>query len=329
LINEQASEKKLLELRRYAEGYRPYFIDEIEISKINFFTKEGICLENHAGYFDNVRESMTETESKWIHSLDNPPTLYFQFGYRKRNKPDFTSKDAFYITVKSDTKSFLSKRKLRAELYIPFDGLTWTVIKDYDYHQGDDERHFYDLYGINELGVGLTKFGRRIPYTKRQEIEDRRKENLSSITDPALRFILESYVTKGDAYTNSKRLLEELIRQHTEELRNLQWPSWIDEMLKPIAELMIKEPELEGYTYEIFGPFGMGARTSIHFKKDAVTHILEFEPGDLEDCKLYLVDFNTDTKRWKQGSIGELNGMNNPRFGIPGSIKELVRWAIH
>jgi hypothetical protein len=101
--------------------------------------------------------------------------------------------------------------------------------------------------------------------------------------------------------------------------------SWIGGLIEPIARGMCKR--MQGYKYSILGPFGIGARTSIHFSKgDSPAKSITFEPGQLPELRV--VDFRTNTKSFAPGSMGEINGFNFPCVQVPdnASIQWFIDW---
>jgi len=106
---------------------------------------------------------------------------------------------------------------------------------------------------------------------------------------------------------------------------------WMRAILEPLAKLI---QEKRGYySYEISGPFGLGARASMKFfvTKEAeemgITdntecHRLEVEPTSKEDptkqnkynhrMSLSLVDYTINTGQYSSGSLGGWNGFNFP-----------------
>ena len=113
---------------------------------------------------------------------------------------------------------------------------------------------------------------------------------------------------------------------------NLNYPSWVDELLKPIAEEMVKQ--MPDRYYEILGPFGMDANTSIFFYRKETPGSLvgdnclsiTFSPGNLDIGELRLKDYLTNTHRYSQGTMGEMNGMNYPTVECKKTIDELMLW---
>jgi len=147
----------------------------------------------------------------------------------------------------------------------------------------------------------------------------------------------KNYVEKYSKYEKERDQIEQEVKTKKEELKQLEqkyhevWnssPSWIDEIIKPIAEEMLKDARLYGFTYGLYGPFGLSAETSIHFNKaDTETLLIEFLPNDLDHGKLTLRDYLTDTHSYREGSIAEMNGANHPNVPMKETIKELVDWT--
>ncbi len=117
-------------------------------------------------------------------------------------------------------------------------------------------------------------------------------------------------------------------------------PSWINETINPIAEAMLEH--LPGRYYEILGPFGLGARVSIHFYKEGITEdtpweerftgdnclSITFEPCDLTSGDIRLVDEKTDTGKFARNTLGEVNGFNHPRMPMPRSTQGLISFLM-
>ena len=122
----------------------------------------------------------------------------------------------------------------------------------------------------------------------------------------------ENYVRKYSDYVTKRHNLQERINRAERQLKKLQCPSWIDEIIEPIAkELNKSNPKLH---YEILGPFGICSTTSIHFYNEDETVCLSitFRPGNLEDGQIGVVNYSVNTEKFAKGTIGELNGMNYP-----------------
>jgi hypothetical protein len=154
--------------------------------------------------------------------------------------------------------------------------------------------------------------------------------------------LFEGYVTKYANLTNKREQLKEAINEAKELVTQLEKEysdtygtvSWITELIEPIAAEMLKDSRLKDRYFDILGPFGLCARTSIHFYRNGVTRetmfkndnclSITFVPMDLKNGKVDLEDTATNTSEWKQGSLGEMNGMNHPNTPMKATIKELV-----
>lgn len=117
--------------------------------------------------------------------------------------------------------------------------------------------------------------------------------------------------------------LEKLVRDAEQARRDLSKLSWITCLIEPLARGMRKL--LPGTTCSILGPFGIGARTSIHFEKDGVVqHSITFEPGQLPDLRV--VDGRVNTGQYKEGTIGAMNGFNYRTVSVPENAT--IQWFL-
>ncbi len=117
-------------------------------------------------------------------------------------------------------------------------------------------------------------------------------------------------------------------------LERVEGVSWIEEIIKQIAEAMVKK--MQGRRYKILGPFGLGSTTSIHFykidteDKDKLfgdnCKMITFRPNDLDHGHIDLVDEATNTGQYPTGSIGEMNGFNHPVVPICDTIDGLIEF---
>ena len=156
---------------------------------------------------------------------------------------------------------------------------------------------------------------------------------LQEISDYYVR-VYGVYQEEVDRIQEKKDRLSDLINAHQSRIHKLNVkqdklnktaPFWKDYLIKPIAEAML--PLLPGRHFELLGPFGIGARVSIHFYRDGVTDedkwrdenclSITFEPGDLQKGELQVVDHLTNTGTFNHGTIGEINGFNHPCVDIP------------
>lgn len=324
-----------LSLARASDGYRPLFLYDgdiaLELTDIHFFTPEGIKFSTGHGWFDIVKkDGPVEGERHWRQSLDCP-SLDFNMVCERKRKADFDSKEPFYIPRKRP--EYKSKGRF-VELFLPFSRFKWVCRDDFMVSQHEETQTVYALWGIEELGVGL-----KVAAGQRQVTKEQREEEefaaLIAGTDPELRAI---YIAYRDKIKEEKRLEKE-VEDAKARLEKFGRASWIGDLLRPIGQAMLKRPELVGREVEVSGPFGIGARTSLCFYKKGVdksshdaymdAYWIEFDPGDIYVGELRLVDVNTDSKDFKPGTIGEMNGLNHPLVEMPKTIEALVKWATH
>ena len=156
-----------------------------------------------------------------------------------------------------------------------------------------------------------------------------------------IKSITESYVKKSAIADAVRSKIDQRIIQRELQIRRLKnklgrlvYVSWVEEIIRPIAELLIKkQPDR---TYDILGPFGLTAETSIHFYKKGVTEknrfngdncrSISFQPVNLSIGEIVLTDRTADTGEFKSGTIGEMNGMNHPTIPMKKTIDELFDW---
>lgn len=124
------------------------------------------------------------------------------------------------------------------------------------------------------------------------------------------------------------------LEQRIQKLGSMSGPSWISEIVEPLAKELASRLGME---YEILGPFGICSATSIHFFKKGSNHdeayslesgvkSLTFIPIDLTHGKLKVRDESIDTGEFKRDTIGDVNGMNHPSVDIPESVD--LEWFI-
>ena len=144
--------------------------------------------------------------------------------------------------------------------------------------------------------------------------------------------LIQSYIDINRDYHSKRDKIEKQIERLEKKLRKLEHPFWINEIIIPIAEEMLKE--MLDRRYEILGPFGLTCETAIHFYKIDSTRENElddcksitFRPTNLEEGKVSLVDYTKDTQRYSVGTMGEVNGMNYPTIPIKNTIAELIEF---
>jgi len=155
----------------------------------------------------------------------------------------------------------------------------------------------------------------------------------------SIKQLSQEYVRKYNCFANEQRKIGSRILQRKKQIKRLEKKlqrvenvSWIDELIEPIAKAMIRK--MPDRFYDILGPFGMCAETSIHFYKSGVdnNHLLDgdncrsitFRPKDLDIGLLVLVDHNQNSHRYAPGTLAEVNGMNYLELPMKESINELM-----
>lgn len=112
----------------------------------------------------------------------------------------------------------------------------------------------------------------------------------------------------------------------------LEYPHWINSLVKPIGEHFAKEFNKR---YEIYGPFGIRAQTTIYWREDMTKSITEqpvlsltIVPGDLSKGELYYETGKVKDK-FAKNTIGDVNGMNREIALLPDSIEEIKKLITH
>ena len=95
-------------------------------------------------------------------------------------------------------------------------------------------------------------------------------------------------------------------------------------IVRRIAEEM--EKDFPDRHFEILGPFGLHSEVSIHFYKNGVSEKEKFDGNnclsitfvsiDLNDAEIAILDTETNTHEYPEGSIAAMNGANHPRVRI-------------
>ena len=156
--------------------------------------------------------------------------------------------------------------------------------------------------------------------------------------------LYDSYLAKE---REERRINERIIDRELQiarlEKKKSKLGGWHDNLVIPLAEILT--PLLECESYEILGPFGLRAETSIWFKKKdstakccdyslSLTIHNEWETdhnykerycmGAMKSVQLRYDTYQRDNS-YAHGSIGELNGFNKIEAPLPESIDEIVK----
>jgi hypothetical protein len=128
----------------------------------------------------------------------------------------------------------------------------------------------------------------------------------------------------------SQRSLEKAKQAVQKSYRN--FPSWIDVIIDPIAEALcddLCQRTGQQWSWEVLGPFGICAEVSIHFSRKTKRQVknrfnrrnlrsITFIPLDLNGEEAIAVrDRSKSTGRYKENTLGDVNGMNHPTVHIP------------
>lgn len=161
--------------------------------------------------------------------------------------------------------------------------------------------------------------------------------------------ILERYEVLSQEYEEKRQAIEEKIRAKEDKVEELEdkierakkaiekyeneiWridnPTYYSAIIKPLAK---KLSEHFGMPYEIYGPFGLNAETSIYLRKNMNVSItkqptisITLRPSEKSETKL-LYDTGERTGYYKPGSIGYLNNMNAIFLPLPMEFDEILK----
>jgi len=105
--------------------------------------------------------------------------------------------------------------------------------------------------------------------------------------------------------------------------------SWLDEIVHPLGERISAQL---GLPYEVYGPFGIGSRTSLYFREDMTKSITEqpikvitLQPKNNAQ-RGFTVHYETgeQTGAYAKDSHGDANGLNQATKELPDSIGEII-----
>jgi hypothetical protein len=140
--------------------------------------------------------------------------------------------------------------------------------------------------------------------------------------------IKKKYLANRKKHKEKKEILERKITKLQKELSGLESYSWVDELVVPLAKKLSDRFKKE---YEIYGPFGLRADTTIYLLDDPSKSITEqpvlrlsLIPKDLSQGELFY-ETGEQSNEYQKGSIGYLNGMNNVEKKLPDDFEEIVK----
>ena len=133
-----------------------------------------------------------------------------------------------------------------------------------------------------------------------------------------------------DAFTEKKaelKVLEDKIEKHERSIERLKAKyyktcdslSWVKCLVYPLAEELKNLVGAE--KYDVYGPFGLRAETSIYLRKGKMSGSITLTPHD--NFRLY---YDTGEKRgqYEARSLGALNGMDNVEAPLPDDVSEIA-----
>ncbi len=314
--------RESLTLRRRATYFKPFYVEDYQLDDIHFFDEGGLKFSTGHGWFDAYWK-----DDGWKFQEYGKEELALGIQYARKRKTDFGLDIAYYIPRKAP------RGEKHAELYVPLNAYEWETVNDATYHQHEEKRVYYDLFTMKGFHIGVLVRGRISEITREQADQEAYEERISNLGEP-YRGLISNYVERLVHYDRERDRLRSELEERKSQLAKLECPWWIDEILRPIAEHLLKQPEFTDRTYDILGPFGIGARTSIHLYKRGVPEELKFkeancvsitfEPGNLQAGELRLVDYSRNLRRYASGTIGELNGFNHPTISMVKNTRELI-----
>ncbi len=140
----------------------------------------------------------------------------------------------------------------------------------------------------------------------------------------------------------NERIIDRELQIARLEKKKSKLGGWHANLVIPLAKILT--PLLECESYEILGPFGLRAETSIWFKKkDSTAKYCDYSlsltvhnewetdnyyKGEYCMSTMKSVQLRYDTYKrdnsYERGSIGELNGFNKIEAPLPESIDDIV-----
>ena len=148
-----------------------------------------------------------------------------------------------------------------------------------------------------------------------------------------LKLINENNIKRNKAREESRKVLDKRIEELNKLKDSIKYLHIIDS-LKPF--LLKVQKKLKAACYEVYGPFGLCAATSFYFLKDKKDRDI-CKDGNVLGCITIvsygdgwaLRDESKETKRYANGTIGELNGMNYETIPFTNEmdLNWVVKWA--
>lgn len=99
--------------------------------------------------------------------------------------------------------------------------------------------------------------------------------------------IIDGYVKASERYHKERQKQEDIIERAQNKLRIIKdkAPSWINNLLKPLAKEIKKRLKMKAY--EIYGPFGLDCETFVYFSNQGKVGNIEITKVDTLVLKVY------------------------------------------
>lgn len=139
----------------------------------------------------------------------------------------------------------------------------------------------------------------------------------------------ELYADYAKTQADITKIDEKIQRLENKRRRLYEKSGWVTQIVIPLAK---KLAEHFGLSYEIYGPFGLGAETSIYLREDMKKSICEADTWHITLCPRFTEEgdrlyYKTgeQTNEYAQGSIGWLNGFNDVLAPLPDDFEEILK----
>ena len=156
--------------------------------------------------------------------------------------------------------------------------------------------------------------------------------------------IVDSYVKATNVYYEKRQRYEDTIARYEAKLKKLKSPSWVRNILVPLAKELKDRLGLKAY--EIYGPFGTECATSIYlsnYGKDGNIEITKAETWSITvrlqwghnetytQTTGFEITYRTGetTNRYAPGTVGYYNGLNDIYAPLPNTIDEILKLLEH
>lgn len=117
-----------------------------------------------------------------------------------------------------------------------------------------------------------------------------------------MEFIKQQMINRRKVYDKIKAMEKE-IEDNQALIQDMRMKAWHVNVVRRIGSQFA---EKFGYEADVSGPFGLGAQVSMVLQKRKKRYTTFEAHGD----KLFILDYTTNTGKYREGTIGALNGFN-------------------